>query len=98
MNVRRPEVSHVAVRDGWILGAGTLDELAGWARTKSMIVSRTKPSFRAWWKAIATAAKAAAGTRLTSDSMTAWRRTGWLTPDSNPQPRCGRLTLGSADG
>ena len=30
MNVRRPEASHVAVRDGWILGAGTLDELAGW--------------------------------------------------------------------
>ena len=30
MNVRRPEVSHVEVRDGWILGAGTLDELAGW--------------------------------------------------------------------
>ena len=30
MNVRRPEASHVAVRDGWILGAGTLEELAGW--------------------------------------------------------------------
>ena len=30
MNVRRPAASHVAVRDGWILGAGTLEELAGW--------------------------------------------------------------------
>ena len=30
MNVRRPEASHVAVRDGWILGAGTVEELAGW--------------------------------------------------------------------
>ena len=30
MNVRRPEASHVAVRDGWILGAGTLEELTGW--------------------------------------------------------------------
>ena len=30
MNVRRPEASHVAVRDGWILGAGSLEELAGW--------------------------------------------------------------------
>ena len=30
MNVRRPEASHVAVRDGWILGAGTLGELTGW--------------------------------------------------------------------
>ena len=30
MNVRRPEASHVAVRDGWILGAGNLEELAGW--------------------------------------------------------------------
>ena len=30
MNVRRPEASYVAVRDGWILGAGTFEELAGW--------------------------------------------------------------------
>ena len=30
MNVRRPEATHVAVRDGWILGAGALEELAGW--------------------------------------------------------------------
>ena len=30
MNPARPEASHVAVRDGRILGAGTLDELAGW--------------------------------------------------------------------
>ena len=30
MNVRRPEASHVAVRDGWILGAGNLEELADW--------------------------------------------------------------------
>ena len=30
MNPRRPETSHVAVRDGWILGTGTLEELAGW--------------------------------------------------------------------
>jgi len=30
MNPRRPGASHVAVRDGWILGAGTLEELAGW--------------------------------------------------------------------
>jgi len=30
MNPRRPTASHVAVRDGRILGAGELDELAGW--------------------------------------------------------------------
>ena len=30
MNPRRPEATHVAVRDGYILGAGVLDELAGW--------------------------------------------------------------------
>jgi predicted amidohydrolase YtcJ len=30
MNPSNPEASHVAVRDGHILGAGTLDELAGW--------------------------------------------------------------------
>ena len=30
MNPARPEVSHVAVRDGLIVGAGSLDELTGW--------------------------------------------------------------------
>lgn len=30
MNPARPESTHVAVRDGRILGAGPLDELAGW--------------------------------------------------------------------
>ncbi len=30
MNPARPEASHVAVRDGRILGAGTLEELRGW--------------------------------------------------------------------
>ena len=30
MNHRRPEATHVAVRDGHVLGAGALDELAGW--------------------------------------------------------------------
>lgn len=30
MNPNRPVVSHVAVREGRILGAGTLEELAGW--------------------------------------------------------------------
>jgi len=30
MNPSRPEATHVAVRDGRILGAGTLDELRGW--------------------------------------------------------------------
>ncbi len=30
MNPSQPEATHVAVRDGRILGAGTLDELAGW--------------------------------------------------------------------
>lgn len=30
MNPNRPVVSHVAVRDGRILGAGSLEELAGW--------------------------------------------------------------------
>lgn len=30
MNPARPEASHVAVRDGRILGVGDLDELAGW--------------------------------------------------------------------
>tara|TARA_R110002111_G_C6005833_1_gene373857 strand:- start:2217 stop:3866 length:1650 start_codon:yes stop_codon:yes gene_type:complete len=34
MNPRRPVASHVAVRDGTILGAGTLDELAGWGEYK----------------------------------------------------------------
>lgn len=32
MNPSNPEATHVAVRDGRILGAGTLDELAGWGR------------------------------------------------------------------
>ena len=32
MNPNRPEVSHVAVRDGRILGAGPLEELAGWGK------------------------------------------------------------------
>ncbi|MDE2456702.1 MAG: amidohydrolase, partial [Burkholderiales bacterium] len=30
MNPARPEASHVAVREGRILGVGALDELAGW--------------------------------------------------------------------
>ncbi len=30
MHAARPQASHVAVRDGRILGAGSLDELAGW--------------------------------------------------------------------
>ncbi len=30
MNPARPEVTHVAVRDGLIIGAGTLEELDGW--------------------------------------------------------------------
>ncbi len=30
MNPRRPEATHVEVRDGRILGTGTLDDLAGW--------------------------------------------------------------------
>ena len=30
MNPNRPEASHVAVREGRILGAGSLEELAGW--------------------------------------------------------------------
>jgi len=30
MNPARPEATHVAVRDGLILGAGTLEELEGW--------------------------------------------------------------------
>jgi predicted amidohydrolase YtcJ len=30
MNPARPEATHVAVRDGRILGAGSLDELTGW--------------------------------------------------------------------
>lgn len=30
MNPARPLATHVAVRDGYILGAGALQELAGW--------------------------------------------------------------------
>jgi len=30
MNPSRPQATHVAVRDGRVLGVGTLDELAGW--------------------------------------------------------------------
>ncbi len=30
MNPRRPEATHVAVRDGRILGAGSLEDLSGW--------------------------------------------------------------------
>ncbi len=30
MNRYQPEASHVAVRDGRVLGVGGLDELAGW--------------------------------------------------------------------
>ena len=32
MNPNRPVVSHIAVRDGHILGAGTLEELSGWGQ------------------------------------------------------------------
>jgi len=32
MNPARPEATHVAVRDGRILGAGSLEELAGWGK------------------------------------------------------------------
>jgi predicted amidohydrolase YtcJ len=32
MNPNRPFATHVAVRDGRILGAGTLDELKGWGK------------------------------------------------------------------
>jgi predicted amidohydrolase YtcJ len=32
MNPNRPSVSHVAVRDGRVLGAGTLEELEGWGK------------------------------------------------------------------
>lgn len=34
MNPARPEVTHVAVRDGQIIGAGTLEELQGWGEHK----------------------------------------------------------------
>jgi predicted amidohydrolase YtcJ len=34
MNPSRPSATHVAVRDGKILGAGTLDELTGWGKHK----------------------------------------------------------------
>lgn len=34
MNPQRPYASHVAVRDGRIIGAGTLDELTGWGDYK----------------------------------------------------------------
>ena len=30
MNPRQPTATHVAVRDGWILGAGALEDLTGW--------------------------------------------------------------------
>ncbi len=30
MNPSRPLATHVAVRDGMIVGAGTLEELSGW--------------------------------------------------------------------
>ena len=30
MNPRRPEATHVAVRDGHVLGTGALEDLAGW--------------------------------------------------------------------
>src|ERR1700744_6705892 len=34
MNLGKPLATHVAVRDGRILGAGTLDELTGWGKHK----------------------------------------------------------------
>ncbi len=34
MNPARPEATHVAVREGRILGVGPLEELAGWAPTR----------------------------------------------------------------
>ncbi len=42
MNPARPEVSHVAVRDGRIVGAGTLDELTGWGEHKVSTVFADK--------------------------------------------------------
>lgn len=35
MNPARPLATHVAVRDGRILGVDALDELAGWGLTQS---------------------------------------------------------------
>ena len=34
MNPSRPQATHVAVRDGYIIGAGTLEELQGWGEHK----------------------------------------------------------------
>ena len=39
MNPNRPFATHVAVRDGRILGAGTFEELKGWAGSSSTIAS-----------------------------------------------------------
>ena len=80
MNVRRPVASHVAVRDGWILGAGALEELAGWGPHAVDDRFADKVIMPASRRATATAARAAAGTRPTSDSTTGWRRTGWSIP------------------
>ena len=42
MNPRRAEATHVAVRDGCVLGAGRLDDLTDGATTSSTIASPTR--------------------------------------------------------
>jgi predicted amidohydrolase YtcJ len=42
MTPSQPLATHVAMRDGRILGAGTLEELAGWGPTNSIGFSQTR--------------------------------------------------------
>lgn len=42
MNPSNPEGTHVAVRDGKVLGVGTLQEVAGWGSTRSTPRSPTR--------------------------------------------------------
>ena len=41
MNPNRPFATHVAVRDGRILGAGSLDELKGWGKLERKATVQT---------------------------------------------------------
>ena len=42
MNPSNPEGTHIAVREGRILGVGILEEVAGWANTNSTRPSRIR--------------------------------------------------------
>ena len=61
MNPSRPLATHVAVRDGRILGAGSLDELTGWGDYKLDRTFADKVLMPGWSKGTAMSPRACNG-------------------------------------